>query len=144
MRRFAICAAVLVMTWAGTVGYAQGLKNEDDFDKCMKAIGAAFGAANKAMQSGSMADAKAEVAKVKANMGAVEAFFKERSKADPQALAAASLAKLGALETALGGTDAAAAGAAFKEAGGTCGACHSKYREQNPETKAYSFKAGTL
>ena len=63
MRRFVMSAAVLVMMWAGTVGYAQGLKNEDDFDKCMKAIGAAFGAANKAMQSGSMADAKAEVTK---------------------------------------------------------------------------------
>ena len=144
MRRLAMSAAVLVMMWAGTVGYAQGLKNEDDFDKCMKAIGAAFGAANKAMQSGSMADAKAEVTKAKAYLGAVEAFFKEKGKADPQALAAAAIAKVGALETALAGTDAAATGAAFKEAGGTCGACHAKYREQNPETKAYSIKAGTL
>ncbi|MEQ1897716.1 MAG: cytochrome c [Vicinamibacterales bacterium] len=144
MRRFVICAAVLVMAWAGTVGYAQGLKSEDDFDKCMKAIGGFVGAANKALQSGSLADAKAEVTKAKQYMGAIEAFFKEKGKADPQGLAAAAITKLGALETALGGTDAAAAGAAFKEAGASCGACHTKYRDQDPTTKAYSFKPGTL
>jgi cytochrome c556 len=145
MRRFACTVAVLVMAWAGTVDYAQGgLKNEEDFSKCMKAIGAAFGAAGKAMQSGAMADAKAEVAKAKMYLGAVEVFFKERGKADPQGLAAAAIAKAGALEAAMGGTDPAAVGAAFKEAGGACTACHTKYRDQNPETKAYSFKPGTL
>lgn len=144
MRRVSMCVAVLAMAWASTVGYAQGLKNEDDFAKCMKAIGGFVGAANKALQSGSLADAKAEVTKAKQYMGAIEAFFKEKRKADPQGLAAAAIVKLGALETALGGTDPAVAGAAFKEAGATCGACHTKYREQDPTTKAFSIKAGTL
>lgn len=144
MKRIAVCAAVLVMTWAGAVSHAQGLKSVEDFSKCMKAIGGAVGGASKAMQSGSMADAKAEVTKAKQYMGAVQAFFKEKGKADPAGLAGDAIAKLGALETALGGTDAAAAGAAFKEAGAACGACHNKYRDQDPTTKAFSFKPGVL
>lgn len=145
MRRFLILVTVLTVAWAGSIGYAQAkLSTVEDFDKCMKAIGAAIGAANKALQSGALADAKAEVAKAKGFMGAVQAFFKDKGKADPESMAKTAVEKLTALETALGGTDAAAAGAAFKEAGGTCATCHGKLRDQDPTTKAYSFKPGVL
>lgn len=116
----------------------------EDFDKAMKAIGAAFGATNKAIQSGAMADAKIQLAPALSLMTAVQAFWMEKVKYEPAALARDALTKMQALDKALAGTDTAAVAAAVKEVGGACGACHAKYREQDPVTKAFSIKAGTL
>lgn len=145
MRRFAICTAVLVMTMAGAVGYAQATKvtNLDEYRKAMLAVAGGFGGANKALASGAVADAKTGVANAKANMEAIHAFFVEKKKDDLAMLAKATVDKLAAVETALNG-DPATAGPAVKEVGGTCQACHAKYRDQDPATKAYSFKPGTI
>ncbi len=143
MRRFLMSVAVLTVAWAGSLGYAQTMRisNIDDYKKAMQAIGAAFGGANKAAQSGDVAGAKTQVATIKANMMAVQVFFKDKAKSDAEMLAKVSYDKLDAFEKALGGADQAAA---FKEAGGTCATCHAKYRDQDPTTKAYSFKPGTI
>src|SRR5258708_39127832 len=87
MRRFLMCAAVLSVAWAGSVGHAQipqmKVTNADDYSKAMKAIGAAFGGANKAIASGAMADAKAGVATAKANMMAVQGVWMANKKDHP-------------------------------------------------------------
>ncbi len=116
----------------------------EDYDKAMKAIGAAFGATNKAVQSGAMADAKTQLATALTTMAAVQAFWVEKMKDDPAMIAKDSVAKMQVLDKALSGSDPAAVAPAFKDVGGTCGACHAKYREQDPATKAFSIKAGTL
>jgi cytochrome c556 len=116
----------------------------EEYDKAMKAIGAAFGAVNKAVASGSTTDAKTQLATAKATMGAVQTFWVEKKKDDPAMIAKDSVAKMDVLEKALAGTDTAAVAAAVKDVGGTCGACHAKYREQDPTTKQFSIKAGTL
>ena len=77
-------------------------------------------------------------------MAAVEAFWVAMKKDDPAMIAKDSAAKMDALDKALSGTDATAAAFAAKEVGSTCAACHGKYREQDPATKAYTIKAGTL
>jgi cytochrome c556 len=116
----------------------------EDYDKAMKAIGPAFGATNKAIQSGAMADAKIQLATALSTMMAVQAFWVDKMKDDPATIAKDAVTKMQALDKALSGTDTAVVAAAAKEVGGTCAACHGKYREQDPATKAFSIKAGTL
>ena len=116
----------------------------EEYVNAMKAVSAAFGAANKAIQSGAAADAKAPLANARSTMVAVQAFWVEKKKDDPATIAKDSVAKMDALEKTLSGSDGAAIAGAAKEVTGTCGACHSKYREQDPATKTYKIKAGTL
>ncbi len=59
-----------------------------------------------------------------------------------------AVAKMQQLDELIGGrasaVDVTALDAAAKAVGAACGACHGKYRDQNPVTKAYTIKAGTL
>jgi cytochrome c556 len=116
----------------------------EDYARAMKAIGAANGSTNTALQSGAAPDAKLHLASARATMAAVEQFWVEMKKDDPAMIAKDAVAKMDALDKALSATDTAAAAAAAKEVGATCAACHGKYREQDPTTKAYIIKAGTL
>jgi hypothetical protein len=116
----------------------------EDYSKAMKAIGGAFGGASKAVQSGAISDARAQVATVRATMMAIQTFWEGQKKDDPAMIAKDAVAKMDALDKALSGSDTAAAASGVKEVGGTCTACHAKYREQDPATKAFSIKAGTL
>ena len=145
MRRVVICAAVLVLAYVG-ISSAQAMKvtNLDDYKKAMQAIGGGFGGAMKALGSNDTAGAKTGVASALANMQAVHAFFVEAKKDDLALLAKDSVDKITAAGVALNGTDAAAAGAAVKAVGGTCGACHSKYRDGDGKATPYSFKPGTI
>lgn len=145
MRRISMCAVALAVAMAGTIGSAQAIKvtNLDEYRKAMQAVAGGFGGANKALASGAVADAKTGVANAKANMLEIHAFFVDKKKDDLAMLAKATVDKLDAVEKALA-ADPAMAGAAVKEVGGTCQACHAKYRDQDPTTKAYSFKPGTI
>jgi cytochrome c556 len=145
MRRFLVCAALLV-AWVASAGYAQTkIATPEDYDKTMKAIGGAMGATNKAIASGSLADAKTSLATARTNMMAVQAFWVERKKDDPAMIAKDALSRMDAADKALSGTDAAAAGMAVKEIFGACQACHMKYRDPDPTTpKSFIFKPGVL
>ena len=145
MRRFLVCAALLV-AWVASAGYAQTkIATPEDYDKTMKAIGGAMGATNKAIASGSLADAKMSLATARTNMMAVQAFWVERKKDDPAMIAKDALSRMDAADKALSGTDAAAAGMAVKEIFGACQACHMKYRDPDPNTpKSFIFKPGVL
>ena len=147
MRRFLVCAAaVLLVAWVASAGYAQTkIATPEDYDKVMKAIGGAMGATNKAIASGSLADAKTSLATARTNMMAVQAFWVERKKDDPAMIAKDALSRMDAADKALSGTDAAAAGMAVKEVFGACQACHMKYRDPDPNTpKSFIFKPGVL
>jgi hypothetical protein len=133
---------------AVSVGYAQApamkIATPEDLDKAMKAIGPAFGATNKAVQSGALADARTSLATARSTMAGVPAFWAGYKKDEQVALAKDSLAKMDELDKVLAAGDAAAAPAAAKAVGGTCAACHTKFREQDPTTKLFSIKPGTL
>jgi cytochrome c556 len=130
---------------AATVALAEKVTNPDELDKTMKKIAPAQGAAGKAIQSMSWADAKAQVAIVKQALTDTESFWTANKKDDAVTMLKDSVAKVTAVEQALNAPmpDPQAVLAAFKQVGATCAACHKQYREQD-ENQQYRLRAGSI
>jgi cytochrome c556 len=145
MRRLLSYTTVLFIALASTVALAQKVTSPDELDKTMKRIAPAQGAAGKAIQSMSWADAKAQVAVVKQALMDTESFWTANKKDEAVTMLKDSIAKVTAVEQALNAPmpDQQAVLAAFKQVGATCAACHKQYREQD-ENQQYRLKAGSI
>ena len=145
MRRLLTYTTVLFVALATTAALAEKVTSPDELDKTMKRIAPAQGAAGKAIQSMSWADAKAQVAIVKQALMDTESFWTANKKDDAVTMLRDSIAKVTAVEQALNAPmpDQQAVLAAFKQVGATCAACHKQYREQD-EVQQYRLKAGSI
>jgi hypothetical protein len=145
MRRFLLCAsAVMVVLAAGVI--AQGKLSPEEYATLMKANAGAAGAMNKAIASGSYADARMQVATLRTNFMTLQGFWAGVKKDDAVGIVKDGLTRLDALDKMLGAAtvDQMAAQAAGKEFGGaTCGACHKLYREGDAQS-GFKFKAGAI
>ena len=145
MRRFLVYTAALCMAVSGAVLVAQSkVTTAEQLDKIMKKAGD-FRQVDKAIQSNNAADAKAQLAGVRAAVLESQSFWVTHKKDDALQMNKDSLAKLDALDKVLSAStfDSSAATAAFKEAGGTCRACHKQYRVED-ENNQYSLKPGSV
>ena len=144
MRRL-VTYTLAVTALATAIVAAQKVTTPEELDKAMKKIAPAQGAANKAIQSMSWADAKAQVAIVKQSLTDTESFWTVNKKDDAVAMLKDSVAKVTAVEQALNAPmpDQQAVLAAYKQVGATCAACHKQYREQDANQQ-YQLKAGSL
>jgi len=144
MRRL-LSYTLVVIAIASVVVAAQKVTTPEELDKAMKRIAPAQAATNKAIQSMSWADAKAQVAVVRQALTDTESFWTTNKKDDAVALLKDSVAKVTAVEQALSAPmpDQQAVLAAFKQVGATCTACHKQYREQD-ESQQYRLKAGSI
>jgi cytochrome c556 len=144
MRRL-VSYTLALIALVTTVVAAQKVTTPEELDKAMKKIAPAQGATNKAIQSMSWADAKAQVAIVKQSLIDTESFWTANKKDDAVAMLKDSIAKVTAVEQALNAPmpDQQAVLAAFKQVGATCAACHKQYREQD-ENQQYRLKAGSI
>lgn len=145
MRRFLTYATALVVALSGATLLAQQVSTPEGLDAAMKRVAPAQGATAKAIKSGAFADARAQVAIVKQALTDAQNFWVVNKKDDAIAMSKDAIAKVTALEAALAGASpsAEAALAAFKEVGGTCGACHKTYRVQNDDM-TYSLRPGSV
>ena len=146
MRRVVMSLVALAVAFGGVALVAQKVTSPAELDAAMKKIGPAQGATGKAIQAMAYADARASVATVKATLMDAENFWVLNKKDDAIAFSKDAIAKITALEQALSAPapDQQAVLAALKMAGGTCGACHKTYREQNPADMTYQIKAGAI
>lgn len=128
--------AVLVGVSSMTIVSAQS-KTDEDYDKLMKAVGAANGAMRGAAKEQNSAGVTAEAARMVALFKDAQAFWTARNNAEAAEWAGAAMKHADALAKA---TDMTAAMGAMKELGGTCQACHAKYREKT-ET-GFAIKKG--
>ncbi len=112
-------------------------KTDEDYDKLMKAVGAANGAMRGAAKEQNMAGISAEATKMVALFKDAQAFWTARSNAEAAEWAGAAMTHADAIAKA---TDAAGAMGAMKQLGGTCQTCHAKYREGTPG--AFMIKKG--
>ena len=140
MQRFLTWTAALTVVFAVGVA-AQANLTLEDHAKLMKANGQAAQATNKALGSGSAADAKAGVATLRTNYTNLQAFYAAKKKDDAVALIKAALTNLDAVDAALSAAtpDIMAAQAALKMFQGSCGGCHKQYRDGDAQT-GYKFK----
>jgi cytochrome c556 len=145
MRRLLTYTTALLVALAGTVAIAQKVTSAGELEAAMKKIAAAQAGVGKAIKSEAYADAKTNVATIKAALMDAENFWVANKKDDAVKLSKDAIAKVTALETVLsaGTVDQHAAFAAQKEVGGACAACHKEYRVQN-EDKTYSLKPGVI
>ena len=141
MQRFLTWTAALMVMFAVGVT-AQANLTPEDHAKIMKANAQAAGATNKAIGSGAFADAKTQVATLRANYTSLLAFYSAKKKDDAVALLKGGLTQLDTVDMALSAAtpDAMAAQAAMKMFQGSCGGCHKQYREGDAQT-GYKFKA---
>ena len=132
MMGFATMVAVGV-----SVALSAQAKTDEDYDKLMKAVGAANGAMRKAADPGAAA---AESKKLEALFKEVAVFWTGRSNKEAADWATAAMNQAAAISKAAGANNTEGVAAAQKELGGTCQACHGKYREKT-ET-GYAIRKG--
>ncbi|MCC7123226.1 MAG: cytochrome c [Acidobacteria bacterium] len=127
--------SLTALTWLLAVSFsvvpsAQTPKTDEDYDKLMKAMGATSGSLRKNLAANATdavaADAKKLVELAKGNVE----FWKARKTADATEWATSSLTHATAIEKAVAGKDVAAANENVKLLMGTCGSCHTKYRDK--------------
>jgi hypothetical protein len=125
---------------------AQKVTTVEEYAKLMKANAQANGAMNKAIGSGSFADARMQVATLRTNYMALQGFWADKKQNEALTIVKDGLTRLDALDKMLGAAtvDQMAAQAAAKEFGGmTCGACHKAFREGDAQS-GFKFKAGVV
>jgi cytochrome c556 len=145
MPRFVGYVVTLSVALGGAVMVAQSnVTTPEELDKVMKKA-SAFRQVDKAVQLNNASDAKAQLAIVKAAVLESQSFWVTHKKDDAVKMNRESLAKLDELEKVLSNDtlDAAAATAAFKQAGGACRACHQQYRIEDDKND-YHLKPGSV
>ena len=126
--RVLMAAGLAVLVSVGSVAILSAqAKTDEDYDKLMKAVGAANGALRGAAKEQNAAGVSAEAAKMVALFKDAQAFWTARNNAEAAEWAGAAMKHADALAKA---TDMGAAMGALKELGGTCMTCHTKYREK--------------
>jgi cytochrome c556 len=137
-------AAAVCLALASVAVAQQKVSTPEELDKIMKKA-SAFRQVDKAIQSNNAADAKAQLAIVRQAVQESQSFWITHKKDDAVKLNKESLAKIEALDKVLSSSsfDVATATAAFKEAGGSCRACHTQYRAEDANN-AYILKPGSV
>lgn len=103
-------------------------KTDEDYDKLMKAVGAANGAMRGAAKEQNSAGLSAEAAKMVPLFKDAQAFWTARNNAEAAEWAGAAMKHADTIAKA---TDMGAAMGAMKELGGTCQTCHAKNRDKD-------------
>jgi cytochrome c556 len=146
MRRFTTCATALIMVWLGAFAIAQTrITTLEEYAAVMKSNAQSNGAMNKAIGSGAFQDARTQLATLRQNFTALQAFWTEKKQDAAIGIVKDGLTKIDALDKLLAAPapDQMAAQAAAKELQGACGACHKQFREGDNQT-GFRFRPGVF
>jgi cytochrome c556 len=126
--RFLMAAGLaLLVTISMSVTPSAQAKTDEDYDKLMKAVGAANAAMRGAAKETNVAGVTAEATKMVALFKDVQAFWTARKNAEAAEWAGMAMTHAATIAKA---TDMTVAVGAMKELGGACQTCHAKYREK--------------
>ena len=144
MRRVVACAAVVIFTWAASVGMAQKVKSTQEFGRAMAMIGVAVSELEQEMGANAPTDAKVSAAVARQVLAGATTYLTDEGMDDAVEAARRTLMKLDVLDEALStaSVDATAAGAALRDVKDSCAACHAVYREDDADG-GYRFKAAS-
>jgi cytochrome c556 len=104
-------------------------QDDSNFPQLMKTINGQMGAVRK-IESKTGPEAAEAAKKISDAFAQVAAYWTSKNAEDAVKLSNDGKAAADELAAAAGSGDSAAANAAFKKIGGTCGACHSAHREK--------------
>jgi cytochrome c556 len=102
-------------------------KTDEDYDKLMKAVGAANGAMRGAAKEQNGAGVTAEAKKMVALFKEAQAFWTARKNTEAAEWAGSAATHAAAID----GANMESAMGHMKELGGTCQTCHAKYRDKD-------------
>jgi cytochrome c556 len=126
--RVLMAAGLAVLVSVGSVAILSAqAKTDEDYDKLMKAVGAANGAMRGAAKEQNVAGVAAEATKMVALFKDAQQFWTARNNAEAAEWSGAAMKQADAVAKS---TDINAAMGAMKELGGSCMTCHTKYREK--------------
>jgi hypothetical protein len=149
MRRLTLAIAVVSLMSAALL-IAQKppypIFTADDFSSAMKTLGRNFAAVNSLISKSDFDGAKSQLARTRELLATTITFWRDRKKDDAVKILRDNVAKLDELDAVLSAekVDPAAVNAVARQAGAVCQSCHAIYRDQNPTTKEYRFKAGLV
>jgi cytochrome c556 len=146
-----LVGAVAILLAVGNVAAAQK-KNpyrnytEDKFVENMQTAGRNYAAVTTLLGSSDYESAKAQLTRAREQLAITITFWRDRQKVDAVAMLRTALDAMDGLDVALGAEriDAAAIRAASSRVDAACNACHAVYRDQDPVTKAFRLKPGSV
>lgn len=150
LRASAIVLATLLLAGAGAAPAAQKktypIFTQDDFVKFMKTVGQNFGAVNASVAEDDFESAKSQLTRSREQLAWTVTFWRDRRKDDALEYLKNTLTRMDELDEALSveRVDPGKVGAVLKEVNAACESCHAVYREYNPVSRTYRFKAGSI
>jgi cytochrome c556 len=119
---------------------------EAKFVENMQAAGRNYGAVSTFIAGADYESAKAQLTRAREQLAITITFWRDRQKDDAIRMLREALTGMDGLDAALGATpiDQAVLKAASARVDSACAACHAMYREQDPATKAYRLKPGSV
>lgn len=120
----------------------------EDFVRMMKSVGANWDGTTASIAKGDFAETKLRLTRSREQLAVTITFWRDHKKNDAVKMLRATLARMDELDVVLStetvDARAAAAAAAGSRIADACETCHSVYREQDPVTKAYRLRPGSL
>jgi hypothetical protein len=149
--RFRVFAASLVAALAIVVAPSQAQEQPkqkypvftaDHLDEAMKTVGLAFTLTRSAIDKNSAENAKDYLIRARDQLATTITYWRDRKNEEAIAILRETLKKMDALDAAMSAesTDMKAASTLAASVNQSCESCHTKYREQDPATKAYRVK----
>ncbi len=118
----------------------------DKFVLSMQTAGRNFGAVNDLLAKNDFETAKAQLTRAREQLAITVQFWRDKQKDDAVKMLRDTLTKMDALDAELSRekVDAATVSAAARQVNAACQTCHAGYRDQDPATKAYRLKPGSV
>jgi hypothetical protein len=119
---------------------------EEKFVENMQAAGRNYAAVTTLIGGSDYESAKAQLTRAREQLAITITFWRDRQKDDAVRMLREALNGMDGLDLVLGASpvDAAAVKSASARVNAACNACHAVYREQDPATKAYRLKPGSV
>ena len=118
----------------------------EKFVENMQTAGRNYEAVTSLLGRSEYESAKAQLTRAREQLAITITFWRDRQKADAVGMLRTALNAMDSLDAALGAerVDAAVVRAASARVDTACNACHAVYRDQDPVTKAYRLKPGSV
>ncbi|HEU4692778.1 MAG TPA: hypothetical protein VFS23_30660 [Vicinamibacterales bacterium] len=141
-----IAAAFLVDAAAAQKKNPYRNYTEEKFVENMQAAGRNYAAVTTLIGGSDYESAKAQLTRAREQLAITITFWRDRQKDDAVKMLREALNGMDGLDIVLGANpvDTAAVKSASARVDAACNACHAVYREQDPATKAYRLKPGSV